>query len=650
MPASPSRRPRRIRAGWASALAAAGALAMAGAAGAAPAWTPAASLAPASDFSLAVDRDGKALVLATLGTETASSVADYVHPVSPAGWQAEPIAAQDGWGRFVSPEVQLDDRGVATGTWGYGWSGPGNTSTTVAVRPVGGGWQTMASADDVLFWNTGFHLAVGATGNGVLVSECYFCDTEGGAYAVARSVGPEGVGPGQLLSEKGDAGLPRVALDSAGRATVAWSSPLGVRVASRGLGGAWSAPLTVAPGTDPAVAVSPSGVAELAWVGADGVVRSSRRPGPDAAWQGPVVVSPGAGSSPSHPGIDIAIDSGDKAVLAWTGANGRLRAAVRPAGAAWTAQVVSPAAGSSPQVAVNPAGTAFAVFSGPTGAPLVSIRPSGGAWGAATPLGAAGAGGVQVATDANGNSVAAWISAAGLLQSATYDATGPVVPAPVVPATAVAGQPVTVSMAPWDLWSPVDALAWDFGDGSTATEAHATHVYASPGTYTVTARAADEPGNETTRSAGITVVAPAPKPPPDLPPVDTTGTVGTSGTVGAVTVGIPGGSPATTPRPAPPTTRRAKALRATLVVPRSITAGTHVVLRVRLNRALRGALIRVQLRQGVVYRTIAQGRVSGRRIPVALTFARAGRYLLRVQIRESGRPVVSRVATVLVRR
>ncbi len=62
----------------------------AGGAAAAPAWTPVASLAPASDLSLSVDRDGKALVLATLGTETGSSVADYVHPVSSAGWQAEP--------------------------------------------------------------------------------------------------------------------------------------------------------------------------------------------------------------------------------------------------------------------------------------------------------------------------------------------------------------------------------------------------------------------------------------------------------------------------------------------------------------------------------------------------------------------------------
>ncbi|HLU86735.1 MAG TPA: PKD domain-containing protein, partial [Taishania sp.] len=34
--------------------------------------------------------------------------------------------------------------------------------------------------------------------------------------------------------------------------------------------------------------------------------------------------------------------------------------------------------------------------------------------------------------------------------------------------------------------SPITAYTWDFGDGNSATTQHATHVYATPGTYTVT--------------------------------------------------------------------------------------------------------------------------------------------------------------------
>lgn len=69
-----------------------------------------------------------------------------------------------------------------------------------------------------------------------------------------------------------------------------------------------------------------------------------------------------------------------------------------------------------------------------------------------------------------------------------------------------------------------------------------------------------------------------------------------------------------------------------------------------LNRPVRGALLRVQLRRGVSYATIAQGRVSGRRIPVAIGFNRRGTFLVRVQVLESGRRPVVRVLRLVVGR
>lgn len=48
--------------------------------------------------------------------------------------------------------------------------------------------------------------------------------------------------------------------------------------------------------------------------------------------------------------------------------------------------------------------------------------------------------------------------------------------------------------ASWDPDGEVVRHAWDFGDGATATGAHANHTYAEPGTYTVTLTVEDDDG------------------------------------------------------------------------------------------------------------------------------------------------------------
>jgi hypothetical protein len=60
--------------------------------------------------------------------------------------------------------------------------------------------------------------------------------------------------------------------------------------------------------------------------------------------------------------------------------------------------------------------------------------------------------------------------------------------------------------------SPIAAHRWDFGDGTTATDAAPTHTYAAPGTYTVTLTTTDENGFSASTSQAVTMPAPPASP------------------------------------------------------------------------------------------------------------------------------------------
>jgi hypothetical protein len=172
-----------------------------------------------------------------------------------------------------------------------------------------------------------------------------------------------------------------------------------------------------------------------------------------------------------------------------------------------------------------------------------------------------------------------------------------------------------------------------------------THAYGAAGSYPVTVRVADAAGNVATVSRQVTV-SPEPMPQTIAGPG---ATPGTTGSASGVSVGIPGAAAGTTPAKASGTVSK-RPLKVAVTVPRRLKAGERTIIRVGLNRRVRGALLRVQLRRGVTYRTIAQGRVSGRRIPVALGFDRRGTFLMRVQVLESGRRPVVKVLRLVVGR
>jgi MYXO-CTERM domain-containing protein len=60
----------------------------------------------------------------------------------------------------------------------------------------------------------------------------------------------------------------------------------------------------------------------------------------------------------------------------------------------------------------------------------------------------------------------------------------------------------------------IASYAWDFGDGTTATGAQATHAYQDPGFYTVRLTVTDNLGARSTAQAMVSISKPLP-PPPD---------------------------------------------------------------------------------------------------------------------------------------
>jgi hypothetical protein len=109
-----------------------------------------------------------------------------------------------------------------------------------------------------------------------------------------------------------------------------------------------------------------------------------------------------------------------------------------------------------------------------------------------------------------GRAVIAWIGSEGSsvanqrVHLSERDATPPVFGAISVPGRAAVGQRVALSAAATDVLSG-STIRWDFGDGSQAAGARASHVYGTPGRMTVTITATDGAGNSSTQMRTISV-------------------------------------------------------------------------------------------------------------------------------------------------
>ena len=391
-----------------------------------------------------------------------------------------------------------------------------------------------------------------------------------GSYRRGRSSAwPE---PTDLSEVTRRIGAHLAALDGAGNATVVWAGtdPGGrtvvfanERAASSGV---WGAPTPLsarngnAPG-GPSLAVNAAGDAVAVWTlaGPSGaVVQASFRPAASDVWSAPSALSaPGAEPDPW-----VAIDGAGDAVAVWS--RGGVESSYRPSGGSWGSPIAlshSPSGPRAPQVALDSAGNALAIWLGPSGAQSAARSRSTAGWSAPTDVGGANAASPQLALDSAGNAVGVWIDARGTAQAALRPAAsgrwlpaadvstdggtaagprvesgtaggflvawnrtdppravveaadlagaGPLLTSLSVPAAGTARVAIQFAVTPVPWASPLAGPPlWRFGDGGSGSGARTSHVYGSPGRYTVTVTQAEAGGGSATASVRIAIAAP----------------------------------------------------------------------------------------------------------------------------------------------
>jgi hypothetical protein len=493
---------------------------------AAPTWLPPSRISPADggpsigSADVATNAAGSSLV----AWERAGLVQAIARPGRSEPWSA-PVDLSAG----RDPVVALDASGGAVVAYTKGGF-PNTIAQAVSRRSQSSGWDdpvTLSSSGNVELTD----LAVNAEGD-VVAGLMSFSGSGYVAEVAYRDAASPTWRPAVGLSDpRGNS--PRgtnVAIDGVGNAVAVWVragpsavNPVVVASFRRASTGAWEAPVDLAgPFADanPEVAMDPSGNAVAAWIAtrADGnVVTESVQASFRAAggtWTAPVALSTPTGLVRD---LEVRMDRAGNALAAWIevaiGDPASVQASFRPAGsAAWGPPAdVSPTAlgsyASGLDLALDAAGNAVAVWGG--GPIRAAIRPAASsAWQPSVDVAAPNTVfSAHVAMDGRGNALAIWVT--GAVEAAELAGTGPVFARVDVPVGATARVPVTVSadVVPWA--APLAGVPhWSFGDGASADGTTVSHVYATPGSYTVSVTQADSAGGTSSATRAIAVAAP----------------------------------------------------------------------------------------------------------------------------------------------
>lgn len=370
-----------------------------------------------------------------------------------------------------------------------------------------------------------------ARGGGAVVAWLRF-DPEAGAIVVEmarRAPGGAFTAPERVSGAGGDALALTAAVDADGRVAVAWNQSDGrtstvwsaVGTLAGGLGAPMALSVAGRDAYDPRVALTPSGTALVAWTGSDGADTRIQLAEIVGGVAGEPAALSAAGASAAEP--RLAVDGGGTAVVAWRrGAPGgdRVQASVRPPGGPAGPPADLSAAGSpaaEPAIAVDAAGRVAVAWRRADGSdPRVQV--------ATRDPGAAAAVGADVSTrgvvvddpgvalDGAGNGVVVWRRAAGaddIVQMAGLDDAPPVLTEVGVPAAAVVGEPVRLSVRARDVWSALaPGPTWSFAADVGAVGASVEHAFPAPGDYTVRVVQADAVGRVAVAERRVGVSAP----------------------------------------------------------------------------------------------------------------------------------------------
>ncbi|MFL5917468.1 MAG: PKD domain-containing protein [Gaiellaceae bacterium] len=433
-------------------------------------------------------------------------------------WSAPIEVARPGIGAL--PRAAIDRAGDIAITWIHDIGEDRVQQAT--IRPAGA--STWPNANDlssspVRIRNHG--IALDLQGNAVAV----WAQRDGANFYVVGDLRPAAGGawlaPVALSSLAADSTSgPALAVVPSGDALAAWVDGGALRVAhGNAATGIWDATLTPAAGgvgtdTDVDVALNPVGDAIAAWSwrrSATGpvVVQASFRPA-GGGW-GAVVDLGASGSVQSR--VQVEINFAGSAAVVWRdGAALKARGRARSTGA-WSnaATVATNVAAGGAALAMNGVGDAVAAWpNGTTGAIRAALRPAGAAWQPPVRIGDPGSSEPRVALDGSSGAVAVWDRTSSqrvFTESADLMPNGPVLGGVQVPAHTRADEATTFGVSPrsWGGLALVGSPLWRFGDGKSASGTHVSHTYRSAGTFTVSVSQADSSAVRSTVTRTVAV-------------------------------------------------------------------------------------------------------------------------------------------------
>jgi hypothetical protein len=498
---------------------------------------------PLSVSDLGFDEDGNAIAVG-VGADGggASSFRSMVRPFG-GQWSVSPVPVSGiGDSAVRGPQVAVDPHGNAVAVWSADNQDAVTRVLRASTRPAGGAWTepVVISNDDNAVSDRDHDVAIDAQGNATAIwSEL----TNTGLVVRSANRPSGGVWSDPVeLSESAIFSQPRLAVDPQGTFTAVWLgtaphiSGTGVvtvvRSNRRPAGGAWGSAVALssvdgtASAANPQVAVDAQGTATAVWgsfSSGGGYVAQTARRGAGSSWS--AAGDLGAGQSPQ-----VAVDPQGNATAVWELSPNQSSSVVFSSSRTGAGPWSNPAPMASgddadkvgyPWVAADPQGNVTAIWarSNDTKVLAQATRHVAGSssWSPTVdlPIGRPVTAVPAAGVDPQGHVSMVWSSSedpwAGA--SSVFDPIAPELRNLAAPASAVVGQPVSMSVNPFDAWSTV-AVSWNFGDGQSASDAAVNHTYGSPGERTVTVTGVDASGNATQTSRTITVAAvPVPKQP-----------------------------------------------------------------------------------------------------------------------------------------